>query len=166
MLIKKVMRYILILFVLCFSCNSKRNIQKPDNWYFVTKVIDGDTFWVENGIVKPFKVRLLGIDAPEKRRSKNKGTQFYANESKSFLKNLIYRKKIRLEKDIDSLDRYGRTLSYVYMENGASVNELLLENGCATVLTITPNVKFKNSFLKLQQHAKLNKKGVWKNNQE
>lgn len=158
------MRYILVLFILCLSCNTKEHVKKHDHWYIVTKVIDGDTFWVDNGTLKPFKVRLIGIDAPERRRNKSKSRGFYANESKIFLSHLICHQRIRLEKDIDSLDRYGRTLSYVYMENGASVNELLLENGCATVLTITPNVKFSASFLKLQERAKLKKKGLWNKN--
>jgi len=44
----------------------------------VTSVIDGDTFWVDEGTPTELKVRLIGVDAPETRRTRSKEIGFYA----------------------------------------------------------------------------------------
>ena len=71
-------------------------------------------------------------------------------------------KSVKLEYDIDKFDRYGRTLAYVYLEDGTFVNAELVKNGYAMVMTIPPNVKFADLFVKLQQEARENNKGQWK----
>ncbi len=48
---------------------------------------------------------------------------------------------VRLEFDVQQLDKYGRTLAYVYLEDGTFVNAWLVENGYAMVMTVPPNVK-------------------------
>ncbi len=70
-------------------------------------------------------------------------------------------KKVRLVSDVDSLDRYGRTLSYVYLENGIFVNAELLKNGYAVLMTVPPNVAFADHFAKLQREARAHKRGLW-----
>ncbi len=47
--------------------------------------------------------------------------------------------------------KYGRTLAYVYLEDGTFVNAWLLEHGYAQVMTVPPNVKHQELFLKLQR---------------
>lgn len=38
-------------------------------FYRVKKIADGDTFWIDNGTTKGEKIRLIGIDAPQKQRA-------------------------------------------------------------------------------------------------
>ena len=69
--------------------------------------------------------------------------------------------RVKLVCDVDSLDPYGRTLAYVYLEDGTFINAELLKNGYAMVMTIPPNVKFADEFVRLQQDARINNKGLW-----
>ena len=71
-------------------------------------------------------------------------------------------KNVKLVCDVDSLDQYGRTLAYVYLEDGTFVNADLMRNGYAMLMTIPPNVKFADEFLKLQKEARENNRGLWK----
>ena len=101
---------------------------------YVTQIIDGDTFVLNNGEY----VRLIGINAPEK-------GELYYTESKDFLSSLLINKQLIFESDIDKRDKYGRLLYYVY-SNGIFVNELMVKQGYAKPLTIPPNTKYKDNF--------------------
>jgi len=96
-----------------------------------TKIVDGDTFWVDNGTEKGLKIRFIGIDAPESRRMFKREIGYYGKEAKEYLTRLLTNKKVRLVSDVDPLDQYGRTLSYVYLEDGTFVNAELIKNGYA-----------------------------------
>jgi len=135
-------------------------IQK-DLYYPVTKVVDGDTFWIDNMHPEGLKIRFIGIDAPESRNAFKKKKQFYGKESKEYLENLLNGQKVRLEFDVDSLDQLERTLAYVFLENGEMVNELIVKSGNGILMTITPNIKYEDLFLKAQTYARENKLGLW-----
>lgn len=152
------------------SCNFNTKSNSGDSqsdavaevrYYPVTRVVDGDTFWVDNGSEKGIKIRLIGVDAPESRNVFKKKKGYYGTESKNYLKGLLQNKRVQLVKDVDSLDRYGRTLSYVYLEDGTFLNAELVKNGYAQIMTIPPNVKFAELFLELQQEARENNRGLW-----
>ena len=128
----------------------------------VTKIVDGDTFWIDNGTQKGLKIRLIGIDAPETRKSFKKEIGYYGKESQAYLTKLLSNKKVRLVSDVQPLDQYGRTLSYVYLEDGTFVNAELLKNGYAVLMTIPPNVAFADYFARLQGEAREGKKGLWR----
>jgi micrococcal nuclease len=163
-MIKQIAFYLLLV-----GCNA--NVSKPkaqvefaklQGELKVTKVIDGDTFWIIDEELKKAKIRLIGVDAPESRNAFKKKIGPYGKESKQYLKNLILDKKVRLAYDVDSTDQYGRTLAYVYLEDGTFVNAELVKNGYAMLMTIPPNVKFADVFVKLQQEARENNRGLWK----
>ena len=126
----------------------------------VTRIVDGDTFWVNNGTPKGLKIRIIGIDAPEAKRTFDRDAGYYGIESKMYLTKMLTGKKVRLVSDVDSLDRYGRTLSYVYLEDGTFVNAELLKNGYAVLLTVPPDVAFVSLFTKMQREARDNKRGL------
>lgn len=90
----------------------------------VLRVIDGDTFecLVDLGfnIVQKFKVRLDGIDTPEK--DTKKGVM-----AKAFVENLIQDKDIVL-KDT-GVEKYGRALATVELLDGRDLTTLLIEQG-------------------------------------
>jgi len=71
-------------------------------------------------------------------------------------------KTVRLEFDVQQFDKYGRTLAYVYLEDGTFVNAWLVENGFAQVMTVPPNVKHQEFFLKLQREAREAGRGLWR----
>ncbi len=87
--------------------------------YIVSEIIDGDTFKTKDGKI----IRLIGINAPEI------GEKCY-QEAKDKLRELIYKKKIRLERDIKNKDDYGRLLRYVYV-NDLFINSEMIRLGLA-----------------------------------
>lgn len=131
-------------------------------YYPVTKVVDGDTFWVDDGSEKGLKIRLIGVDAPESRRTRSKEIAYYGQESKVYLTGLIGGMKVRLEMDVDSLDYFKRTLAYVFLEDDTFVNALLVKEGYASVMTVPPNIKFAEEFTRLARNAREGKKGLWR----
>jgi micrococcal nuclease len=137
-------------------------MQEPRaNYMNVTKVIDGDTFWVDDGSKKGIKIRLIGVDAPESRNVFKKVIGYYGIESKQYLNSLIAGKKVRLEYDIDTLDQYGRSLAYVYLQDGTFINAEIVKQGYAMVMTVPPNVKYAEKFFTLQRSAREKNKGLW-----
>lgn len=140
--------------------NVNPNPENKEKLYTVSKVTDGDTFIIKDGS-NVIKVRLIGIDAPESHPSKYKQIGFYGAESKIYLSNLIFNKKVKLIYDIGRKDKYGRTLAYVYLTNGVFVNAQLILQGYAKVLTVPPNVKYASLFVSLQKKARSSKKGLW-----
>ncbi|HEY8388608.1 MAG TPA: thermonuclease family protein [Parasegetibacter sp.] len=150
--------------VSCDSTSGQKAVDSTGVQVKVTKVIDGDTFWVENKDKQRYKVRLTGLDAPEITKSARKEIGPYGEKAKEYLTRMIDGKWIRMMRDVDSLDRYKRTLAYVYLEDGTFVNAELIRNGYAKVLTIPPNVKFADFFVKLQREAIERNRGLWKKN--
>jgi len=126
----------------------------------VVTVTDGDTIWVccLNG--QREKVRYIGMDAPETQHPV-KGVQEYGHEAKAANRKLVDGKMVRLEFDVGRRDKYGRLLAYVYLEDGTFVNAWLVREGFAQVMTIPPNVKYKDLFLKLQREARDANRGLW-----
>ena len=72
----------------------------------VIKVSDGDTITVLDGQKKTHKVRLQGIDAPEKK-------QAYGEKSKQNLTFLIYNRMIHVE--YNKYDKYVRVIGKVIL---------------------------------------------------
>ena len=146
--------------LLDFSC---RPMHGRENGLFmpVTRVVDGDTFWADDGTIDGLKIRLIGLDAPETRNTGRKEIGYFGTESKDYLKQLLTGKRVRLEFDVVKYDQYHRTLAYVFLEDGTFVNAELLKQGYAVVLTIPPNVKYADEFLRLQRKARRQDVGLW-----
>jgi len=144
----------------CHSTNSSQEANQTLVNVLVTKVIDGDTFWVDDG-TSQFKVRFIGIDAPETRNTRWKKKGLYAEQSKEYVRSLTLDKRVNLAWDVQKIDRYQRTLAYVYLEDGTFLNASLVENGYAVVSTFPPNVKYVDLFLKLQHDAREKQQGLW-----
>lgn len=117
----------------------------------VTHVIDGDTIVIETGE----HVRYIGINTPEMETS-----ECYATEASEINKNLVLGKTVKLEKDVSNVDKYGRLLRFVYVDD-ILVDDNLIKNGAAKIMTVPPDVKYKDEFLSSQYYAKENKLGLW-----
>jgi micrococcal nuclease len=129
-----------------------------DNWHGVRWINDGDTIVLDNS----FKVRYIGINAPEVARDDHIAEPF-GEEAKRFNAGLVKKKKVRLEFDIEPNDRYHRRLAYVFLKDGTFVNAEMLSQGYAYLLYLRPNVKYYSTLLTSQRTAMSAKKGIWQN---
>lgn len=133
----------------------------------VVRVVDGDTYYVNmNG--QDVKVRLIGVDTPESvapqsytdaTGKENTEVGEYISE---IMKDVIKEgDTLLLEFDVDMYDKYDRVLAYAYFDDGEMVQDFLLSNGLAQVMTIQPNVKYSDHFVAVQQIAIENGIGIW-----
>lgn len=127
----------------------------------VERVIDGDTLSVYLGLGgKKEKIRLLGIDAPEK--SPIEKAECYSAQASEKLKKLAANNFVLLEKDKlqkDDKDKYGRLLRYVLLFDNTSVNEEMVKGGYAKAY---PSLISKvEEYKKLETAAKEKKAGMW-----
>ena len=127
-----------------------------ERWATVSRVIDGDTVELQTRE----HVRLIGVDTPELHHP-TKGEQPGGREAKAFTKRLVEGKRVRLEADVQPRDRYGRTLAYIFLEDGTCVNAELLSQGYARLLTIPPNVAHVDQFVALEREAVAQRRGLW-----
>ena len=134
---------------------------KPPISVRVVRVIDGDTIEVCCIGWGRESIRYIGIDTPETSHP-TKSFAAYGKEAKEANRKLVDGKAVRLEFDVQQRDRYGRVLAYVYLEDGTFVNARLVEQGYAQVMTVPPNVKYQELFLKLQQEARTASRGLWR----
>lgn len=126
----------------------------------VQEVIDGDTLRLSDGRT----VRYIGIDTPETRTREDDTWRYdpqpFAEEAKEFNRSLVEGKCLRLEKDAEALDKYGRVLGYVFVGD-TLVNESLLAEGYAVLYTRPPNVRYSRRLIAAQASAREKKKGLW-----
>lgn len=129
--------------------------------YLILEVVDGDTYKIKyNGEEK--KVRLIGVDTPESVHPNSSKNSDYGKIASNYVKELIENKYISLEFDVSGTDKYGILLAYVYLENGEMLNEKLIKEGYAKTATYPPDVKYVDTFTTLQEEARNNKQGFWK----
>ena len=114
----------------------------------VVGVSDGDTITVlHNG--KGERVRLHGIDCPEKR-------QAFGNRAKQFTSNLVFAKTVTVQA-VDR-DRYGRTVGVVLLPDGRSLNHELVKAGLAWMYRRYTNDQ---SLSDLEEEARVARRGLW-----
>ncbi|MDO8529957.1 MAG: thermonuclease family protein [bacterium] len=117
----------------------------------VTNVIDGDTIIVDGG----HWVRLLEMDADEKKE------RCY-NEAKDRLEELVLGKEVRLQKDVSELDKYGRCLRTVFMDE-QNINVQMVKEGAAQAAFYEPDVAHRQEMLAAQEDARAESRGCeWK----
>jgi endonuclease YncB( thermonuclease family) len=124
----------------------------------VVGVTDGDTITVLDHTNTQHKVRLAGIDAPEKK-------QAFGNASKKSLSELVYNKQVDV--DWHKRDRYGRIVGKVIVgELDANLEQVRL--GMAWYYK-----KYKGElvfedrlgYVLAQENAEAAKLGLWSDNQ-
>lgn len=114
----------------------------------VTRIIDGDTIVVLDAANVQHKVRLLGIDAPER-------GQPFGTKAKEQLSELVKGKAVRV--GWKRRDRYGRILGDVYV-GGVLANRVMLSTGHAWHYT---RYDRRPSFAAAEAAAKNTKVGIW-----
>jgi micrococcal nuclease len=124
----------------------------------VTRVIDGDTIVVTVGAVSQ-RVRYIGVNSPELHHPR-RGEEPGGREAAAVNRALVQGQHVRLERDVRTRDRYGRLLAYVWIGD-VMVNAELVRLGYAQVMTVPPNVRHQERFLKLQREARESQRGLW-----
>ena len=125
----------------------------------VVRVVDGDTIYVQLAD-RVEKIRYIGMNTPEIHHP-TKGEQPGGREAAEMNRRLVGGKRVRLELDVRSRDRYGRLLAYVWLGD-TMVNAELVRRGYAQVMTVPPNVRYQNLFVKLQREARDAGRGLWR----
>lgn len=127
----------------------------------VIAVVDGDTIRVRLGD-RVERVRYIGIDTPESVKP-DTPVQCFAEAAASANERLVSGQQVRLVRDVEPRDRYGRLLAYVYrVSDGRFVNAALVGGGFARPLTVPPNVRFAARFVELAGRAREAQRGLWR----
>jgi micrococcal nuclease len=139
----------------------QQNEPVAGRFYPIKKFVDGDTFWIDDSTATGIKVRLIGMDTPESRNTRNKQKHPMGKEVADYVEQMLTGQRVRLELDVQHRDRYGRILAYVFLEDGTHLNAHLLEKGYALLMTVPPNVKYADTFYALQVKAREAGFGLW-----
>ncbi len=120
----------------------------------VVRIADGDTVTVLDVSKVRHKVRLTGIDAPEKK-------QPFGNRSKQSLSDMVFSKTVTVE--TDKRDRYGRELGKVLI-NGMDVNREQIRRGMAWHYKAYQRDQFasdRQAYADAEIKAKDQRRGLW-----
>jgi micrococcal nuclease len=151
--------------------------------YKLNFVVDGDTMSFVDENSTEFRVRLYGIDTPEKFDSAKLDKE--TKEGNTFLKKLMGKgvkkediieaglKASNVVKDImnngeyykldlKNVDKYGRYVAIVYVD-GENFNEILVSEGIAIIAENFISKFEINHYKSLENYARTNKNGLWEN---
>jgi Staphylococcal nuclease homologue len=81
-------------------------------------------------------------------------------EAAAFTQRLVEGKHVRLEYDQQRQDKYGRTLAYVYLDDGTFVNAEIIMQGYGFAYIRFP-FKYLNQVRQLERDAREAKRGLW-----
>ena len=116
-----------------------------------SKVIDGDTVRINVN-----KIRLSGIDAPEKKQTCTRSGRKYScgTESTEALLKIIEKKIITCNVEPNK-DRYGRFIGICFIEE-ININRWMVRNGHAVAYR-----RYSKEYIQDEEYAKKEKKGLW-----
>jgi micrococcal nuclease len=127
----------------------------------VTRVSDGDTIRVKFDDGQTRRVRLIGVDTPERADRRESG-RYWAEMATRFVVHQLLDKRIRLSYDEEKEDRFGRTLAYIWTEDGELFNERLVRRGFSLAFLTYPFRRdYQDLFRKAQDQAKREGLGLW-----
>ena len=130
----------------------------------VDGVIDGDTVRLRiDGNSET--VRLIAIDTPETKHP-TKRVECFGPEASTFLSELLaVGVTVRIERDVEARDAYGRLLLYVFLRTNSGeimVNRELVMRGFARPLSIEPNDRYQRQIVAASFDAQRHSRGLWK----
>lgn len=122
---------------------------------YVVSIADGDTITVLDAGRQQHKIRLAGIDAPEKK-------QAFGERSRQNLAAHVFNKMVDVE--WDKRDRYGRTVGKV-MVNGVDANQEQIKAGMAwwyEQYRREQSPEDQQRYAEAEQQAKERRVGLWR----
>ena len=145
-----------IFFILTYNDARSENINKISGF---AKVIDGDTIKINSK-----KIRLYGIDAPEKKQKCKKTylTISFMSFTKDYMCGEVSTQKLikkinkqKLNCNIIDVDRYKRLIGECFKRN-INLNSWMVSNGYAVAYR-----KYSKKYVSDEINAKNNKLGIW-----
>jgi micrococcal nuclease len=124
----------------------------------VNGVVDGDTIEAAVPLGGAGELRLIGIDAPE---GKGRGAQPYGETAYLFSLIKLRENEAALQFDRLRTDPRGGLLAYVYLPDGAMLNEVLVREGYAQVALSPPNLRHAGLLRAAQEEARREGRGLW-----
>jgi len=121
----------------------------------ISRVVDGDTLKLSDGR----RVRLIGVNTPELHDDRRIVREF-AVAAQQYLRRICEGRLASLTFDQQRLDKYGRTLAYVTLENGQMANRSLIEEGYGYAFTKYP-FRYASEFRDAERTARKRRKGLW-----
>lgn len=142
---------------LLLSCNhsEKQTLPKDKNYSYgkVVKIFDGDTYELLTTDYQQIKIRMEGIDAPERDMA-------FHSVSRRYLSDLIFKKEIKFRKTGE--DIHGRSLGFTYLEDGTDINLKMIEAGMAWHFKRYNHDKI---YENAENKARVLKLGLWQDEQ-
>lgn len=139
----------IIVIALWIMLSGFSSIVYADSWSGkVVGITDGDTITVmkkDQGV----KIRLAEIDCPE-------SGQPFGKSAKQLASDLCFSKVVIVQ--VETIDRYGRTVAHVKLPSGLDLNEELLRAGLAWHYK---QYSSNNSLAKLESEAQAASLGIW-----
>ncbi len=121
----------------------------------VVGVADGDTLTVLDGSKQQHKIRLDGIDAPEK-------AQPFGQRSKQSLSDLAYNRHVQVE--THKSDRYGRVVGKVLLD-GTDLNLVQINRGLAWHYKVYAHEQTREDrarYAAAEEVARSERRGLWR----
>ena len=134
----------------------------PGGVAVIRGIVDGDTVTMEEAISGAIEIRLVGIQAPKLPLGR-RGFQKWpmADAAKTFLARLAGDKRVRLSHGGRRMDRHGRLLAHLHLEDGVWVQGALLSAGLARVYSFGDNRARVAEMLALERQARTARRGIW-----
>ena len=100
-----------------------------------------------------------------KPNARNTPVEYFGKEASAFTKRLAEGKRIRLEYDqannhLGHKDQYGRTLAYIFLEDGTLLNAEIIRQGYGHAFTRYPFSRMEE-FRRLEREAREQGRGLW-----
>lgn len=143
-----------LLLIFTVACKSKRDSNKPltigDKVSGkVISIIDGDTYDILIMEKMTIRIRMEGIDAPER------GMPFY-RVSKNYLSELCFGKNVKVK--ITGKDGNTRFIGYSYLDNGSELAHEMVKAGLAWHFK---KYNSDSTLSRLENEARYLRKGIW-----
>jgi len=144
------MRFTISILILCLSFHY--TISPTTIHGRSVNIADGDTFTLLDDNNTQHRIRIEGIDAPER-------GQAFSNKSREYLAKMIVGK--RLTVTYTEKDRYGRILGKVTTDSVHDVNLRMIQSGMAWHYSYYNSEK---EYADAEKEARKNKVGLWFDN--
>ena len=123
----------------------------------VVSIADGDTVTVLDAAQTQHKVRLAGIDAPERK-------QPFGQVARQYLASAVFGKTVTIE--WSKVDRYRREIGKVLLD-GKDINLMLVDAGLAWHYKFyerEQSPEDRHSYSTAEQRARAARRGLWREN--
>lgn len=140
--------FALVILFAALTCNATTIVGR------VVSVADGDTITVLDTAKTQHKIRLAGIDAPEK-------SQPFGNRSKQSLSDLVFSKTVTV--DTDKVDKYKRNVGKVLVD-GVDANLEQIKRGMAwhyKAYEREQSALVRQAYSNAEIEAKAAMRGIW-----